>query len=52
MKKMLHDAYQNFVACNIAPKYPYLVKYFEGLWSRKSEWALPLRKHLMLCGNV
>lgn len=31
MKKMLHDAYQNFVACNIASKYPYLVKYFEGL---------------------
>ena len=47
----LQDAYDNFVASKIVSKYPHLLKYFEGLWSRKSEWALALRKHLMLRGN-
>ena len=47
----LQDAYDNFVASKIVSKYPHLLKYFEGFWSRKSEWALALRKHLMLRGN-
>ena len=47
----LQDAYDKFVASKIASKYPHLLKYFEGFWSRKSEWALVLRKHLMLRGN-
>ena len=47
----LQDASDNFVASKIVSKYPHLLKYFEGFWSRKSEWALALRKHLMLCGN-
>ena len=45
------DAYDSFVASKIVSKYPHLLKYFEGLRSRKSEWALALRKHLMLRGN-
>lgn len=45
------DAYDSFVASKIVCKYPHLLKYFEGLRSRKSEWALALRKHLMLRGN-
>ena len=47
----LQDAYDNFVVSKIVSKYPHLLKYFEGLWSRKSEWVLALRKHLMLRGN-
>ena len=47
----LQDAYDNFFASKIVSKYPHLLKYFEGLRSRKSEWALALRKHLMLRGN-
>lgn len=45
------DAYDSFVASKIVCRYPHLLKYFEGLRSRKSEWALALRKHLMLRGN-
>lgn len=47
----LQDGYDNFVASKIVSKYPHLLKYFEGFWSRKSEWALALTKHLMLPGN-
>ena len=47
----LQDTYDNFVASKIVSKYPHLLNYFEGFWSRNSEWALALRKHLMLRGN-
>ena len=47
----LQDASDNFVSSKIVSKYPHLLKYFEGFWSRKLEWALALRKHLMLHGN-
>lgn len=45
----LDDAYENFV--NDDTVNPRLVKYFEAYWSRKAEWALALRKHLLLRGN-
>lgn len=52
----LQDAYDNFVASKIVSKYPHLLKYFEGFWililfDFGFEWALALRKHLMLHGN-
>ena len=47
----LEDDYDNFVVSKIVSKYPYLLKYFEGFWSRKWEWAVALRKNLILRGN-
>lgn len=35
----LDEAFENFVTNKTVSKYSHLVKYFEGFWSRKAEWA-------------
>lgn len=50
-ENQLLDRYKAFIRSKIALKYPKYISYVAGHWSRRKEWALCFRKHLLVRGN-
>jgi len=48
---MLEQLYTQFKKCEIVKKYPNYLKLIESQWSRKQEWAICYRTHLLTRGN-
>lgn len=45
-----HECFENLIKI-VKVKYPVAKKHFEALWTRKSEWCLVYREHLVTRGN-
>ena len=50
-ESQLLDRYKSFTRSEIAKKYPKYTQYVTGHWSRRKEWAICFRKHLLVRGN-
>ena len=47
----LVDRYNSLLRSGTAKKYPKFISYVSGHWSRRKEWAICFRKHLLVRGN-
>ena len=50
-EQQLLDRYRAFTKNEIVLKYPKYISYIGGHWSRRKEWAVCFRKHLLVRGN-
>ena len=48
---MLELSYKQFKECEIVKKYPNYLMHIESQWSRRREWAICYRTHLLTRGN-
>ena len=48
---MLELSYKQFKECKIVKKYPNYLMHIESQWSRRREWAVCYRIHLLTRGN-
>ena len=43
--------YKEFQRCEVVNRYPRYLSYIQSQWSRRLEWAVCYRKHLLVRGN-
>jgi len=50
-QSMLELSYKQFKENEVVKKYPNYMKHIESQWSRRREWAICYRSHLLTRGN-